>query len=274
MADFKLKIGINNCTNEEYHGDKSFLSSSSYKLLTKDPSMFEEQFIKGNRPDVKPSTQNIFDEGTLAHSLILEPDTVEDEFEFFDGFRKAGKLWEEFKSEHGDSGKILMSKAQKMKVERWVESCKKREQVLKLIQGGFPEHTVAGDFMGIPTKVRADYINVEKGYIVDVKTTAYGSDRDSFISTIADFSYDLSAALYCNLFAQYYNKSFDFYFYVLGKRDASCEIYRASGDTIDRGMNKLRLAASLYKRCQKSGVWKSPDIKKILDNEDYEILEV
>jgi hypothetical protein len=274
MSDFKLKLGINKCTNAEYHGDKRFLSSSSYKLLLKDPSKFEEEFIKGNRPEISSRTQNIFDEGTLAHSLILEPDTVEHEFEFFQGFRKSGKDWEDFKLQHQDSNKILMSKAQKIKVERWVAACQKRELVLKLIEGGFPEHTIAGDFLGIPTKVRADYINVDKGYIVDVKTTSYGSDVDSFIHTVNDFGYDISAALYCKLFGDYYNKDFSFYFYVLGKRDASCEVFKASEATLQKGLGKLREAASLYKKCKKTGIWKVSGKHEIVENEDYEILEV
>lgn len=274
MSDFKLKLGLNKCTNAEYHGDKSFLSSSSYKLLLKSPETFEKEFIKGIRPEIKKSTQNIFDEGTYAHSLILEPETVDDEFVFFNGFRKAGKDWESFKEEHEESGKIIMSKAQKMKVERWVQSCQKREKMLNLIQGGFPEHTIAGDFMGIPTKVRADYINIDKGYVVDVKTTAYGSDKDSFVHTVNGFSYDLSAALYCNLFEQHYGKKFDFYFYVLGKRDASCEVFRASDETMEKGMDRLRFAASIYHKCVESGIWKTQDKTQVIETGDYEILEV
>lgn len=273
MTKFKLKKGINKCTNEEYHGDKGYLSSSSYKLLLKDPSKFEEEFIKGNRSPVSSSTQNNFDEGTYAHSLILEPETVDDEFAFFDGWRKAGKEWQLFKEENSD--KIILSKPQKVRVERWVAAYHARDKKIKLVSGGFPEHTIAGDFLGIPTKVRADYINIDKGYIVDVKTTSYSTDIDAFSYTIDNFSYDLSAALYCNLFEQYYGKDFDFYFYVLGKKDSSCEIFRASDETLGRGMTQLHKAADVYKKCKESGVWTKPSkYVSISEDEDYEILDI
>lgn len=270
---FKLKEGINTCTNEEYHGDKRYLSSSSYKLILKDLEDFEAQFIKGETKQVSKNTQNAFDEGTYVHSLILEPDTIDDEFAFYPEWTKKGKLWEEFKADN--EGKIILSKPQKIRTERWVAACKKRDSVLKIIEGGFPEHTIAGKFLGIPTKVRADYINIDKGYIVDVKTTSYSTDVDSFKHTVDSFSYDLSAALYCELFSKYYGKDFDFYFYVLGKRDDSCEVFKASEETLTRGLNMLHKAADLYKKCKKTGIWKKPEGKAIINEDaDYEILEV
>ena len=89
MTKFKLKEGINHCTNEEYHGDKSYLSSSNLKLLIKDLPRFKKEVLDGQRENKQV---NAFDEGNYAHSLILEPNTIDDEYAFFPGFKKLGKL--------------------------------------------------------------------------------------------------------------------------------------------------------------------------------------
>lgn len=269
MTDFKLKPGINDCTNEEYHGDKNYLSSSNLKLLLKDTEKFKTEFIEG----VKERKQvNAFDEGSYAHALILEPHVIEDEFAFYSGFRKSGKAWEEFKRMH--DGKIILSKPQKHRVEKWVESYNERSEAISLVSGGVAEQSIVGTLNDVPIKVRADYVNVEKGYIADVKTTAYSPDVDSFKQVIDMFSYDLSAALYCQMFEQYYNKPFDFYFIVLGKKDHICEVYKMSDTTMNKGKLEVSKALKIYKECKEKNDWTNNNKKHIIESKDYEILEV
>ncbi len=265
----KLKFGINNCSNEQYHADKSFLSSTSLKTLLKDPQEFHTQHIL-KEGDNKSSTA--FDEGTYAHSLILEPDNIENEFAFFPGWRKAGKEWEVFKA--SVENKIILSKPQKARVEGWVESYRNLPAAVNLIKGGLAEHTVAGELSGVPLKARADYINLDKKYIVDVKTTAHDAEVDIFKMVIKQFSYELSAALYCELFAKHYNKNFDFYFIVLSKKTNSCEVFKVSNLTLIEGKSLIKKALSIYSQCKKTGIWKLSNNNTFTPNSNYEILEV
>lgn len=271
---FKLKEGINKCSNEEYHGDKSYLSSSSLKTILKDPSEFYRSHILKEERVINPKTQNAFDEGSYAHTLILEPEMIDEEYAFFPGWRKVGKEWEEFKKEH--EGKTILSKPQKSRVEKWANAYKKRSSQIDLISGGFPEHTVAGNFLGVPLKVRADYINIDKGYLADIKTTSYSTDVDTFKYTVEQFYYQLSAALYCQIFKQYYDKEFDFYFIVLGKKDCSCEVYKMSEETMNKGNQMVRQAIAKYKECLKYDNWEEGGRSEDKEDfsEDYEILEI
>ncbi len=271
--NYKLKPGINKCSNDEYHGDKEYLSSTNLKNLCKDPALFKKICIDKVPEIVPTSRQNAYDEGTYAHSLILEPELIDEEFAFFTGFRKAGKDWEAFKI--ANEGKILMSKPQKHRVEQWVEGYKKRKCAVELIKDGEPEASLAGELMGVPIKVRADYINVEKGYIADVKTSMYPSDVDSFKYVIDSLSYDLSAALYTKMFSDFYGKQFDFYFVVLGKKDSVCQVYKTSKETMDKGYLGVMNALKVYKECKKTGIWTKPEASDSIDvDEDYEILDV
>lgn len=266
--------GIVNCTNEEYHAEKKHLSSSNLKMILKDPEVFYKTKVLGEERELSTATKNNFAEGSLAHTLILEPEQLEAEYAFFDGMRKAGKLWEEFKADPVHENKVLMSKAQKMKVQRWVESYSKRKSAVQLIKDGHAEHTYFGELSGVPVKARADYLNLDKGYIVDVKTTSNPTDVDNFKFVIEQFSYQLSAALYCELFGQAYDRVFDFYFVVLGKRDLDCQVYKMSEASMIEGKRMVVQALREYKRRVVEDDWTSKKKAAIIQDDDYEILEV
>ena len=256
-------------SNDKYHAEKKHLSSSNLKMLLKDTDKFYKDKILGEGEPLKGA---FLDEGNYAHTLILEPHMVDEEYLFFEGNRKAGKAWKEFEAKHKDSAKIILSAAQKVKVENWVESFKKRPEAVDLIAGADNEFSLFSEMLGTPLKVRADVINIEKGFIADIKTTASDPDVDTFRFTVEQYGYDLSAALYVDMFSRRYEKPFDFYFIVLGKRTQTCEVYKASDLTLGKGRKKILTAIKLYKSCIKSGKWSSEqEVKPITD---YEILEV
>ena len=256
-------------SNDAYHSEQKHLSSSNLKMLLKDTNQFYKEKILGEREPLKGA---FLDEGNYTHSLILEPHLVPEEYIFFDGNRKAGKEWKAFEAEHKDSGKTILSNTQKIKVESWVESYKKRPEAVDLVEGADKEFSLFAEMLGVPLKVRADIINIEKGFIADVKTTASDPDVDTFKFTVEQYGYDLSAALYTDLFSRRYDKQFDFYFIVLGKRTHTCEVYKVSEATLGKGRKKVLDAVKIYKGCMESGKWDNE--KEIKPITDYEILEV
>jgi exodeoxyribonuclease VIII len=268
---FKLSEGLNNCTNEQYHGDKSYISSSGLKLLLKDPALFYDEIILGKKESKHIAA---FDEGSYAHTLILEPHMVDQEYSFFPEWRKAGEAWTAFKEAEENQGKIILSVPQRKRVEGLIEAYSKRKCALDLISGGFPEYTVAGEINGVRLKARADYINIDKGYIADVKTTGYSSELDTFSFTVDRFSYELSAALYAMMFERHFGKPFDFYFIVLSKKEKTCDVFKASEDTMERGKMMVYQALATYQKCLKAGVWGSIAVKEAISDDEYEIQEV
>jgi len=270
----KLKGIYDDLTNDEYHGEKEHLSSSNLKLLLKDAAQFYDEKILGNRKQVQ---KNAFDEGSLAHCYILEPHMLNKDFAIFQGFRKSGKDWEAFKeAELNGLKRTILSKPQQKRVLNWVKGYEKNKTAVELVEPCQAELSLFGDMDGVPIKVRADAINIDEGYIADVKTTSYDTDVDSFKQTVKDFGYDLSAALYSAMFEIHYKKKFEFYFVVLGKKDASCEVFKLSEESRKRGMEAIKKALSLYKKCVKLGKWESEPKVEFLAKEydDYEILEV
>lgn len=256
----ELIKGINTVSNSEYHSDKTHISSSSLKKLLTDREQFHKEHVLGER---KPLTGNFLDEGSYVHSLILEPEKVEEEYAISQSFHKRGKEWTEFYDANMNSGKILLSKAQSQRCKTYYDAYKRNKNAVDLVSEGEAEHTVCGELNGVKVKVRADWVNVDKGYIVDVKTSAHSVDKDSFKLTIDRYMYQLSASLYCKVLEQEYGKPFDFYYIAISKSELNCEVFKTSKMTMQEGDHMVSKALSIYKKCIETNTWKNP--KKRLD---------
>lgn len=253
-----------NSSNEAYHANKSHLSSSNLKQLLKDPAAFKREKIDGIREE--QSDKSHFIEGTLTHTLILEPADISS-YAVFPGLRKAGNAWEAFKVEHAH--KRIVSITQMLRAEKLYKAYAAMDVATKLVSNGLPEHTMLGSIMGVDLKARADYI-VPGQYIVDVKTTSMPSGVDYFNETVTQYGYGLSAALYCDLADQTYAAKHDFYWLVLSKDDGQCHIYKA-GPSLVIGALEVRRSLALYKKCLASGIWEIEQPHQTFDTASYEI---
>lgn len=253
-----LKPGINQCTNQEYHSDTEYISSSGLKLVLENPKEFYNKYILKQPQEEK--NQTAFNFGTVAHLALLEPHLL-NTVSVFPGLRKAGKAYEQFIAEN--PGQLILSEAEKMKLDALVVAFHNHEKSNILENCDF-EYTMCTEIYGIKVKARADAINIEDGYIVDVKTTSYDSGIDTFRDTIASFKYDLSAALYCLIAEHIYGKKFDFHFIVLSKQDMNCGIYKTSSATLSKGVDKVYKALQIYQQCKLTGRWELD----ILDTEE------
>lgn len=254
--------------NNAYHSDYSVLSSSMIKTIAEDPAKFKSNYIDGNRSE---STAPHFIEGSYVHSLILEPEKTVTEYAIFPGFRKAGADYEAFSAAH--NGKVIISQPQMHRCGNLFRGYKARKEATDLVTGGLAEHTLTSSILNIAVKCRADYINPDAGYIVDVKTTAELSGTDMFKFTIQRFQYDLSAALYCQIAYDTYGKLFDFYWVVISKADGECHVYKASTETLSAGAAKYTQGLIIYKKCLASGVWGKPQPTD-RSTKTYEIVEI
>jgi hypothetical protein len=255
-------------SNADYHANNTHLSSSSLKLILKSASQFYNEFVLGNRENISKSA---FDEGSFVHTLILEPHKV-DEYAIFPGLRKVGKEFEAFKA--NNPNKVILSSAQMLRCEGLHRSYAAMPLALEMITGGLPEHSMDSSILDVPVKARADYINIDKSYIVDVKTTSMPSDTEIFKETVHQYGYELSAALYAQIAYNTYGKLFDFYWLVLSKADGQCHIYKASSNTLSLGSTLVTKALVKYKQCNQTGLWIDEHQPAKFDESQYEIVEV
>ncbi len=256
-------------TNKDYHADRTHISSSGLKLLLDDPGAFYEKYVANQTPEEERKAH--FLEGEFTHALIYEPETIPVRFAVYSGLVKRGKQFDAFKAEHPQ--KEILSAAQVLRCERWVKAYKALPIAVKMLEGTISEHTMTGEIMGVKVKARTDAINIAEGYISDVKTTSMPSGTDFFKVTVEEYAYQLSAALYCEIARQTYNKNFDFYWTVLSKNDNGCEIYQAKPSTLARGTALYTQALLLYKHCLSTGIWAVQQSKQ-LESREYEIISI
>lgn len=261
-----ILAGLN---NEAYHANRTHLSSSMLKLLLKDTPEFNKQWNLKQFP-VEAENPN-FTLGSYIHALCLEPDVVDSQYAIWNGPRKAGTAFQEFKAANSDK-KIISAPQQDMAMQ--LKAALFSDVVAPmLISGGHAEFNLVGDICGVPVKARTDYINLEKGYIVDIKTTSTDPDNDSFDLSAADYKYDLSAALYCQIAEQVYMRDFDFYFIILYKKHGVCRVRKASEGMLRCGKRLVYQSLRLFKACQATNNWvlqSPPEIATI----DYDVEEL
>jgi exodeoxyribonuclease VIII len=93
---------------------------------------------------------------------------------------------------------------------------------------------------GILTRVRPDWLMLDEGLVVDIKTTKDASPGDpggggGFPRSIGQFRYDVQAALYSDCLTEYFGKSFDFLFFAIESAPPyGMAVYRVDPDDIDR----------------------------------------
>lgn len=257
-----LKPGVNeDVDNATYHGDKKYMSSSSLKLLLQNPIEFYKKHVLKENTFKSVGSTNM-DLGSYVHSVVLEPEKTDAEFAVYDGIRR-GAEWTSFAAQNRH--KIIISATNKALGDKLGALVKDHKAVKELLTGGFPEYTYCCDLMGENIKVRADYINVDKNYILDVKTTSKPLTKEALMGAIANLHYDLSVALYIDAFKQI-NKvdKLDFYFLFVNTKDSQdVEVFKASDVLINNGRRKYRKAIKIMQKCLKSGIWKSETVEEI-----------
>lgn len=274
-----LKLGVNEqVSNADYHADRHYLSSSVLKLLLKDPAEYERQYLLGGARPVM-GNQGALDEGSLAHTRILEPHLMSTDYNYYPGAIKRGAEFEKWKATLQNPQLPAISKPQKDRSDRMIEAYKRLPAATALIENAQTEYTICAELAGVPVKVRLDATQLEKGIISDVKTTGHGSDLHSFLQTCKDFDYYLSGALYSMVAEQHFGRPFDFYFIVLSKRDYTCDVYRIGEEKMAAAKQKVYAALQLYKKCKESGIWALENNEKKADNKltsssQYEIVDL
>lgn len=217
-------------SNEQYHGDRTHISSSIVKNAFKGKEYFEQQIAEMG----KPTSAMLF--GTYIHTLILEPSLVEREFAIFDGARRSGKAWDGFQRDN--KGKIILLRSDAEMAKILIENYSSCKAATDLISKGRPEVSFFSELNGVKVKVRTDWLR-DDGHIADIKTTSGGLTDFEIAQTIKKYGYHISAAMYLEVVAHFTKKPGKFYFVFLSKKDGKTRCFEASEQMIKKGREYL-----------------------------------
>lgn len=290
-------------TNEEYHkirdGIGRAYSSSQLKDGLDDLDTFYRKYITKEIPGPKGPALDI---GNYVHTAILEPHKLDEEYALYTGGIRSGAKWKAFQAEHEGkiilAGKDI-EKAQTaveglqrspLSMEKFIGGMPevslfiplqiaddgeiyvyknfkgKSQRILKLgADGWVPVDFMPSDknLIQLVIKVRSDY-RIEGMEISDIKTTGGDvSNERKLRAKVRDSKYDLSAALYLDMFNaaaimndQALYLKFNWVFSTKDKPQA--KTYVAHDDQIKIGRAKWTAALNEVVRMERCG-WDVPD---------------
>lgn len=297
-ADF-LKKNLNNLVKdfpiEKYHGMAGTWSSSQFKDILDDEDHFIRKYIK---KEIPREEREAFDTGTYFHTAILEPHKVKSEIAVYPGKTRYGKEWDKFKAKN--QGKVIISSKQKEQGDIMVEAVTESHIAQDFLDGepevslfvqllvGNDGNIYAPKFKKVLTpsgwedfdhspgkgyeinvKVRADMLGEE--YISDLKSTSGNARSESGIrSTISRYKYDLSAALYLDMFALVRPTVREFVWIFASKDMKNAASYRATENQILVGRAKYSKGMKKMADCARAN-WETIDYLRDIEPLPHEM---
>ena len=262
------KLGlVRDLPDEEYHKilppEEAFYSSSQFKDAVEDIEHFHKKYVSREvSTAVGSQTQSNFDVGSLYHCMVLEPHKVKDTFVIFKGAVKRGKAYEEFVADNKD--KIIVSQKQYDTAASIAKAAGENQSCQNLLAQGEPELSLFVELHGLRIKVRADFIDFERGFILDMKsTTGNPKNANDIQKKVSNLNYDLSAALYLDAFNEYCRLNdlppIKHFMWCFDSKDKlTSKVWTCSEEMIKVGRAKYMQGLNAIRRAQKKG-WAFPD---------------
>lgn len=230
----------------EYHSDKEYISSSALELAYKSPLLYKETYLTRTISNQSDS----LDFGNMVHTLILEEEIFDDVYRVFDdqGLDKRTKKYKElltaFEADT-DSSKQIITQSDYIIAKAMRDNVFRHKDASEHLRGGEPEVSFFSEYMSRKTRIRPDYINYEKQYIVDIKTSKDALYDGFYRDYRYKYHYDLSMALYLEFLRHLYGKEYKGYFLVIDKNfPYGVAWYDFGVRGHERGIEKLGVAYS------------------------------
>lgn len=256
-----MKPGIyEDIDNSAYHAGEG-ISSSELKLILRSPAHLKEA---SDNPRPQTPAMAL---GTAVHALVLEPDKRVVPEVIVNKRTKDGRAeLEAFHMEHADA--IICTQDQYSHAIKMRDSLLLHPTASVLFAAGVAErsHYWTDDTTGELCKVRPDFYNTDHDVCVDLKTSSDAS-KDSFLRSLVNFGYDLSASYYLHGLDQTGIKAIDFIFVVVENMPPyPVAIYTLQGEMLHKGHVLWRRALDRLHECKTNNQWPGyPDEIQVLD---------
>jgi exodeoxyribonuclease VIII len=231
-------------SNETYHSNKRFISSSGVKKIHK-KSIYHYL-------NELPFTSTSMQLGTLIHTAVLEPEKLDDEYYIMPKVDKRTKAGKEDYALHLEKskGKIIIDDSMIYIKDRIVENFLKNEDAVKYTKGVI-ELSHYTELMGVPVKVRPDCRDESLSFISDPKTCQDNSPK-AFKRDIFKYGYHIQAAFYSDALGVD-PKNFIF-IAIETNHPYSVQCYSLSDEIIEYGREDYKSALLKWKDYTDSGI--------------------
>ena len=212
--------------DEDYYGEfgRQFRSNSDISTLLTNPlALGAEQ---------KPNINFLI--GGYFHTAILEPDKLK-KYRIIESSTRNTKLYKEI-----SGGEMCLLQHEVDKLELMIDTMISNDACNDLINGINVEYEKPGikEIEGLLWKGKADIVNHDEKYVVDLKTT---SNLHNFRSSAYKYNYDSQAYIYRKLFG------YDLIFLAIDKVTRQIGIFDCSDKFYDSGKEKVKQAVEQWK---------------------------
>lgn len=239
--------------NEDYHADKSAVSSSGLRQIEKSPATFYQNFfLRLPEAEKKSKAKTI---GTLCHQAILEGSKFLENFVLMPDF---GDMRSSKNREARDEwlatveGKTVVKQDELDVIKGTIEAIVNHEGAFNLLKDGKTEISgyYADPETGILCRIRPDFLSFNLMALVDVKTTIDCS-REGFAKSIWNYRYDFQLAMYSEGIKQITGKEVDYPAFIAVEKEPPYEVavYIADKEMIDKGREDYRKSLLTLKAC-------------------------
>lgn len=243
---------VSDMSDTEYFTGGTELSSTGAKAIVRCPAEFHWQ-------QVHPVQKDIFDEGALAHRLILG---AGDDVHVVDAYDWRTKAAQQAKKDERSAGHRVVHRGDLLaasKMARTVRSTPEAQRLLSRPGKAEMSMFATDPDTGIRVRGRMDWLTTEDDgtpCIVDVKTTATNTHPDALTRQIASFGYHQQAAFYTDLLALCGQPGATFYFIFVPHIGAhKPRVVRLEPEAIERGRDLNRQAIETFIACTKANEW-------------------
>lgn len=180
--------------NNIYHAFPA-LSSSQFKHLLKSSKHWSAEQQK------EKERKDHFDFGSALHTYALERELWNEEVIVAPQVNKRTKegreTWKNFLEQNKE--KTIIEEKDVGKIKTMYQSLKENSDFMQVMTEGMPELSVFTEMNGVMCRCRPDWIDIDRGFMVDLKTTQDAS-KEKFVDHIYNFGYHRQAAFYLDVF--------------------------------------------------------------------------
>lgn len=264
--DFK-GYASENISESDYFGATDFVNSSLLKLIMQSPLHFIHE-VKNRQTFGVVSPAMRF--GKAAHAFILEPEKFQSKLSILpevENYRtKAAREERDAFLASVPVGNVVLKKDEYTDFMEGVTGLVEHKIISNLLADKNSRMELSGYFRervtGMGTKVRWDYINVERGTIFDLKT-CQDCRMEEFQKTIFNFKYYFQLALQKRAAEEIFSKEFKICGYIAMESSApfASAVYTLDDGALDYAYCELDSAFEKLSSCLESGIWPGPQLE-------------
>ena len=247
-------------TNADYHAAADGRVSNSWlSELLESPQEFHAKRIAKTLPIPDPSPAMMF--GSMLHKIVLEPESFYDEFALspkFDRRTTQGKA-DAAAFESATVGKQLVDPVEFKRAQACGTALMRNEALYPYLgRNDFDvaiEKRIDFEINGLPMRCKPDWLCVELGLIIDVKTTRYAT-KAGFERSVEALGYHRQNWIYKEAARQEYGKDFRFLFAVVkstGVHETGC--FELDDKGTEDGRTDAIALVEQFKIRQRSNNW-------------------